>query len=176
MHGQLAFTAPAAQKDAMKIARFAPLGLLAVATAISAQTFYTPQSGAPSNNPALAPGPTGQPGGESGTTATSSTLSGGDWQADAARKMDGRTRQTASRKDAAHPAKPSDLTKGATIADAKGVEVGYIKSIDSDGVVVATASGQVKVPADAFGKNSKGLLIGMSKADFDKLVTQAVGG
>lgn len=158
----------------MKTARLAPLGLLALATAASAQTFYQPQFGAPNSNPANAPGPTGQPGGEPGTTGTSSTA-GGDWQTEAARKMDGRARDTA-RKDAARPAKPADLTNGATIADSKGVEVGYIKAVDSDGVVVATQSGQVKVPADAFGKNSKGLLIGMSKADFDKLVAQAVGG
>jgi hypothetical protein len=32
------------------------------------------------------------------------------------------------------------------------------------------------VPAEAIGKNKAGLLIGMSKADFDKLVAQAVGG
>jgi len=155
--------------------RLAPLGLLALATAASAQTFYTPQPGAPTNNPMNAPGPTGQPGGEPGTTATGSTV-GGDWQTEAARRMDGRARATASRKDAARPATPADLTNGATIADSKGVEVGYIKSVDSDGVVVATQSGQVKVPANALGKNSKGLLIGMTKADFDKLVAQAVGG
>ena len=158
----------------MKIA-LAPFGLLALATAASAQTFYVPQFGAPNQNPALAPGPTNQPGGEAGNTATSSTASG-DWQTEAARRMDGRARDTASRKDAARPAKPADLTNGATIADVKGIEVGYIKAVDSDGVVVATAGGQVKVPADALGKNSKGLLIGMSKADFDKLVSQAVGG
>jgi hypothetical protein len=80
------------------------------------------------------------------------------------------------RKDAARPATAADLTVGATISDSKGLEVGYIKSIDPTGVTVATIGGQVKVPADAFGKNSKGLLIGMSKADFDKLVAQAVGG
>ena len=80
------------------------------------------------------------------------------------------------RKDAARPATAADLTVGATISDSKGIEVGYIKSLDSTGVVVATIGGQVKVPADAFGKNSKGLMIGMSKADFDKLVAQAVSG
>lgn len=159
----------------MKIFGLASLGLMAFATAASGQTFYTPQAGAPTGNPMNAPGPTGQPGGESGVTSTSSTA-GGDWQTDAARKMDGRARDAGSRKDAARPAKPADLTNGAAIADIKGVEVGYIKAVASDGVVVATATGQVKVPADAFGKNSKGLLIGMSKADFDKLVSQAVGG
>jgi len=118
-------------------------------------------------------GVTGSPNGISGVTGTTSNLTG-DWQSEAALKLDGRGGNT--RRDSARPAKAADLTAGAEIADNKGVEVGYIKSIDTDGVVVATAAGQVKVPAEALGRNSKGLLIGMSKADFDKLVAQAVGG
>ena len=90
--------------------------------------------------------------------------------------MDGRGGSISSRKNASRTAKAEELAAGATIADNKGVEVGYIKSVEPDGVVVATTAGQVKVPAEALGKNSKGLLIGMSKADFDKLVAQAVGG
>lgn len=156
----------------MRIARLAPLSLLFLAAPVSAQTFYTPQYGAPAN-PNVAPGVTGAPSGPSGTIGTSSTMGNGDWQSDASRKTDGRS--STARKDAARPAKPSELTIGATLADDEGAEVGYIKAVDPDGVVVATVGGQVKVPADAFGKNKKGLLIGMSKADFDKLVAQAMG-
>ncbi len=116
-------------------------------------------------------GVTGSPSGPSGTIGTGSTLNG-DWTGDAARKIDARSGM-ASRKDAARPALAADLTVGATIADIKGVEVGYIKSVDSAGVVVATAAGPVRVPAEAFGKNKKGLLIGLTKADFDKLVASA---
>jgi len=154
--------------------RFAPLTLLALATAASAQSFYTPQPGAPSN-PTVAPGVTGTPSGPSGTIATGSTIGNGDWRSDRDRALDGRGGSTSSRKSASRTAKAEELTAGATIADNKGVEVGYIKSVEPDGVVVATTAGQVKVPAEALGKNSKGLLIGMSKADFDKLVAQAVG-
>jgi hypothetical protein len=156
----------------MKTARLAPLAFVALATAASAQSFYTPQYGAPAN-PTIAPGVTGTPSGPSGTIPSGSTASG-DWQTEAARKMDGRPRADASRRNASRPAKPAELTAGAAIADNKGTEVGHIKSVETDGVIVETAAGYIKVPADAIGKNNSGLLIGMSKADFDKLVAQAV--
>jgi len=162
-----------ADNKAMKTARLSPLALLALATAASAQSFYTPQPGAPAN-PNVAPGVTGTASGPSGAIATGSTTNG-DWQTEAARKMDGRPRADSSRRNASRPAKPSELTTGAPIADNKGTQVGHIKSVDPDGVIVETAAGYIKVPADAIGKNNAGLLIGMSKADFDKLVAQAVG-
>jgi hypothetical protein len=161
-----------ADNSVMNPARLLPLALLAIATTASAQSFYTPQPGAPAN-PNVAPGVTGTASGPSGTIATGSTASG-DWQTEAARKMDGRPRDS-SRRNASRPAKASELTAGASIADNKGTEVGHIKSVDPDGVIVETAAGYIKVPADAIGKNNAGLLIGMSKADFDKLVAQAVG-
>jgi hypothetical protein len=152
--------------------RFAPLGLIVGAAAASAQVVTIPPGGPA--NPYVAPGETGMPGGPSGTTATGSTMDNSNWERDRdARVM---SRSGASRKDAARPATPAELTVGARIADNKGVEIGYIKSVDGDSVVVTTATGQVKVPAEALGKNKTGLLIGMSKADFDKLVAQAVGG
>jgi len=150
--------------------RVLSLALVAIATAAPAQYVTIPQ-GAPMT-PTIPPGPVGVPGGRSGTTAQ------GMGDADMQRDLRSRSmaeRKTAS-KDAAHPATASDLAVGAAIADSKGVQVGYIKSIDPDGVVVATVGGQVKVPSDALGKNQKGLLIGMTKADFDKLVAQAMGG
>jgi hypothetical protein len=38
---------------------------------------------------------------------------------------------------------------------------------------VSTATGKVKIPADAFGHNKAGLLLGISKAQFDQVVAQA---
>jgi hypothetical protein len=39
--------------------------------------------------------------------------------------------------------------------------------------VIVTAAGKVKVPLNAFGKNRAGLLIGMTKRDFEALVAKA---
>jgi hypothetical protein len=150
------------------IFRFAALASIAVGTAASAQ-YTTVQPGAPIN-PTIAPGPVGVPGGRDGTITGSSL---GD-----ANLPNDRDRAGAATggKDAAHPAKVTELQIGAPITDNKGVDIGYIKSIDPNGVVVATLAGPVRVPAEAIGKNKKGLLIGMSKADFDKLVAGASGG
>lgn len=145
---------------------FAPLALIALATAAPAQ-FVTVQPGQPTNM-TVPPGPVGVPGGRMDSTAMPGDVS-------MPTTID-QHKDIPKSRDAARPAKAGELSIGATIADNKGAEVGYIKSIDTDGVVVATAAGQVKVPADALGKNKKGLLIGMSKADFDKLVAQAMGG
>lgn len=73
----------------------------------------------------------------------------------------------------ARPAKANELAAGATVNDKTGTAMATIVSIGADGVVVASASGEVKVPADAFGHNNAGLLLDMTKADFDKIVARA---
>lgn len=73
----------------------------------------------------------------------------------------------------ARPAKAAELVAGVTVNDKAGVAVGKIESIDSDGVVVATATGKVKIPADAFGHNKAGLLLDTLKAQFDQIVAKA---
>lgn len=152
----------------MPIFRFAPLALLGVATVSLAQAGPGGPSGLGGGQVV---------GGQLGSMPQGSSTSDGTTSTDLSQRSMGLKRVPgAPRKDAAQPAVAADLIAGATLADPKGLDIGYIKSVDPDGVVVATTGGQVKVPAEAFGKNKKGLLIGMSKADFDKLVAQAVGG
>jgi len=147
--------------------RSLPLALVAFATAASAQ-YVTVQPGQPANMTA-APGPVGVPGGRMGNNALPDVASDPSLNPDPGRPKP-------AREDAARAAKADELKVGAEISDSQGAEVGYIKAIASDGVVVATVGGQVRVPAEAIGKNKKGLLIGMKKADFDKLVAGANGG
>lgn len=71
------------------------------------------------------------------------------------------------------PAKTSEVVAQATIYDLAGEVVGKVESVDRDGAVVATAVGKVKVPLSAFGKNRQGLLVGVSKRDFEAQVTKA---
>jgi hypothetical protein len=70
-------------------------------------------------------------------------------------------------------AKPADIVAQAAVSDTLGQPVGTIESVDADGAVIVTAAGKVKVRLDAFGKNKKGLLIGMTKKDFEALVAKA---
>ena len=71
------------------------------------------------------------------------------------------------------PARPSDIFAQAAVNDTFGLPVGTIESVDADGAIVVTSLGKVKVPLNAFGKNKNGLLIGMSKKDFEALVAKA---
>ena len=71
------------------------------------------------------------------------------------------------------PAKPEEVIAGAEVRDPKGKVVGRIESVSVGSAVIVTDLGKVEVPLEAFGKDSKGLLIPMSKADFDKAVTEA---
>jgi hypothetical protein len=48
-----------------------------------------------------------------------------------------------------------------------------IISVAADGVILATVTGKVKIPADAFGRNNAGLLLDMTKGDFDKIIAKA---
>lgn len=71
------------------------------------------------------------------------------------------------------PAKASELSAGAIVNDKTGVAMAKIESVDPDGVVLTIGAGKVKVPADAFGHNKKGLLLDMTKAQFEQVVAQA---
>jgi hypothetical protein len=74
------------------------------------------------------------------------------------------------------PAKSAELTAGATVNDKAGKAIAKIDQVDADGVVVSTAKGKVKIPADAFGHNRAGLLLDMTEAQFDQIVGQANAG
>jgi hypothetical protein len=88
------------------------------------------------------------------------------------RAADARAAQEA-RGGRAVPARASDIVAQAIVSDSSGQPVGTIETVEADGAVVVTAAGKVKVPLDAFGKNRKGLLIGMTKRDFEALVAKA---
>lgn len=71
------------------------------------------------------------------------------------------------------PAKPADVTTGSEVRDSKGVVLGKIESASMSAAVVATEAGKVEVPLEAFGKNNKGLLLALTKKDFDAMVAGA---
>jgi hypothetical protein len=71
------------------------------------------------------------------------------------------------------PAKPNDIVVAAAVFDLSGQTVGTIETVDADGAVVATSLGRAKIPLNAFGKNRIGLVIGLSKKDFEALVAKA---
>ena len=75
------------------------------------------------------------------------------------------------------PAKASELIVGAAVNDKSGVSIAKIDEVDPDGVILTSAlNRKVKVPVDAFGHNKAGLLLDMTKAQFDQVVAKASAG
>ena len=71
------------------------------------------------------------------------------------------------------PAKASELSAGAAVNDKTGALIAKIEQVAPDGVIVSAGSAKVKVPAEAFGHNKAGLLLDMTKAQFDQIVAKA---
>lgn len=71
------------------------------------------------------------------------------------------------------PAKPEDVAAGSEVRDSKGAVLGKVESVSMSAAVVAGTGGKVEVPLEAFGKNNKGLLLALTKAQFDAMVAEA---
>jgi len=93
--------------------------------------------------------------------------------------MDRADQKGATKRHTPVPATVSDVVAGAPIRDVKGVSVGMVATLaanevaDPDSVVVDTGQTKVGVPLNAFGKDDKGLMLGITAANFKQLVAQA---
>jgi hypothetical protein len=67
----------------------------------------------------------------------------------------------------------ADLKTGAAVFDSAGATVGTIQSVTATGAVVASGKLRAEIPAASFAKNSRGLVIGITKAEFEAAVTRA---
>jgi hypothetical protein len=67
----------------------------------------------------------------------------------------------------------ADIKAGAEVYDPKGGAVGKVESVAADGVVVSTGSVRAKIPAKSLGKSDKGLVIAMTKAQFEAAAKKA---
>lgn len=77
------------------------------------------------------------------------------------------TTTTADPNAATALATPADLKVGALVFDAKGGEVGTIESAKGDTAVVSTGKARSELPLTSFGKNDKGLVVSLTKAELD---------
>ena len=82
-------------------------------------------------------------------------------------------RATINKLGPARLARKDELTVGAPVNDNTGAAMAKIAEVDADGVVVSMGMAKVKVPAQAFGHNKAGLLLDMSRAQFQQVVAQA---
>ena len=70
-------------------------------------------------------------------------------------------------------ARKDELTAGAIVNDKTGAAMAKIEQVAADGIVVSMGAAKVKVPAEAFGHNKAGLLLDMTKAQFEQVVAPA---
>ena len=61
----------------------------------------------------------------------------------------------------------ADVKAGVAVFDQKGGEVGKVESVSSKGAVVSTGKARAEVPVSSLGKNDKGLVISMTKAELE---------
>lgn len=149
----------------LKFAAMACAAVLATGTAFA-------QAGPPSGSGAPAsPGYTGENYAvrNPGDTAARDALAARDKAIEEAHRRD-----QIARASRAVPARPEEVTAGSEIRDKKGTLIGTIETVSMAAAVVLSPGGRVEVPLEAFGKNSRGLLIGMTKAEFDAAVAAAV--
>lgn len=69
----------------------------------------------------------------------------------------------------------ADLRVGAAVLDPQGGQVGTVESVDAEGAVVSTGNARAKMPVSSFGKNERGLVISMTRAELEAAVS-AQGG
>ena len=60
-----------------------------------------------------------------------------------------------------------DVKVDVKVYDQTGAEVGKIDSVDSDSAIVNTGKARADVPLTSFGKNDKGLVVSLTKAELD---------
>ena len=64
----------------------------------------------------------------------------------------------------------SEVRAGSAVFDTSGGEVGTVESVDENGAVVSTGSARARLPFSSFGKNDRGLVISMSRAQLEAAV------
>ena len=71
------------------------------------------------------------------------------------------------------PAAQADFKKGATIYDSTGAVVGTVDSATSSAATISTGKVRAAIPLSSFGKGEKGLVLGMSKSEFEAAASTA---
>jgi hypothetical protein len=148
---------------------------LAALAALSFGAAAFAQSQPPSAPPMGTPGGDAPPGGVAGNV-TGNTPSIADQVDQMNRHINGereRPHNSSAHADRARPATAADVVAGAPVNDSAGLQLGTIESVDAQGAVILTAVGRARIPVEAFGKNSHGLLLQTTKAQFEASVASA---
>jgi hypothetical protein len=67
----------------------------------------------------------------------------------------------------------ADFKKGATVYDSTGAVIGTVDSFTSSSATINTGKVRAAIPLSSFGKGDTGLVIGMSKSEFEAAASAA---
>jgi hypothetical protein len=73
----------------------------------------------------------------------------------------------AAQGEAVMPVTISDVREGSAVHDMQGGVVGTVESVDARGAVVSTGQARARLPFSSFGRNGRGLVIAMTRAQFE---------
>lgn len=152
----------------MKLSYTTLAGALALGTAAAAQTTTTTQIPPTTTEPATTTTTTQTPPTtptEPTTTQTTTTQTQPATTAEPATTTTTQTTTTDAGQVTA--ATEADITKGTSVYDQNGELVGKVDSVSSKGAIVSTGKARAEIPLASFGKNAKGLVVSITKADLD---------
>jgi len=86
------------------------------------------------------------------------------------------TAASAPVKSGPRAATSADIAAGAALRDVDGQTVGKITGVSADGATVDTGKTKLKLPLDAFGVDSSGLMIGITAQKLNEIIAQAQAG
>ena len=75
--------------------------------------------------------------------------------------------EAAAEGEAVRPVTISDVREGNAVHDPQGGVVGTVESVDETGAVVSTGQARARLPFSSFGRNGRGLVIAMTRAQFE---------
>jgi hypothetical protein len=67
----------------------------------------------------------------------------------------------------------ADLRVGAQVLDQQGAVVGTIETADASGAVLNTGTARGRLAVNSFGRNNRGLVISMTKAQLEAAIRAA---
>ena len=59
------------------------------------------------------------------------------------------------------------MKAGTSVYDSKGVSIGKIESVSGKNAVLSSGGTKASIPISSFAKSDKGLVIGMTKSEFE---------
>lgn len=82
-------------------------------------------------------------------------------------------RSARNKSDQARPAEVTEILAGKTVHDTAGQVIALVEKVEADGAILRSGSTVVRVPLEGFGINKKGLLLNLTKPQFDELVASS---